>query len=226
MSDSKSVPLSARRERERTELQDKMVDAARTLLTGRGYAAVTMREIARRIEYSPTAIYLHFKDKDALIRELCRRDFQEMAGELAACAEIADPVERLTRLGERFVEFGLGQPHLYRMIFLDAPPPADDGDARDPDALVQAALRNAFAQAREGGRLRGEFSDPDLATQTFRAALHGAIALELAPERPGRAEGRPARERIKLLIGVLLRGMTQPAKARAAAAAPPGLFDR
>ena len=48
-----------------------ILDAARELFATEGYEAVTMRRIADRIEYSPTAIYFHFKDKESLVRELC-----------------------------------------------------------------------------------------------------------------------------------------------------------
>ncbi|HKO02638.1 MAG TPA: helix-turn-helix domain-containing protein, partial [Thermoanaerobaculia bacterium] len=42
-----------------------ILDAARELFATEGYDAVTMRRIADRIEYSPTAIYFHFNDKEA-----------------------------------------------------------------------------------------------------------------------------------------------------------------
>jgi len=57
-----------RRERERKAVRKKILDAARELFVAEGYDAVTMRRIAETIEYSPTAIYFHFKDKETLIR--------------------------------------------------------------------------------------------------------------------------------------------------------------
>ena len=60
-----------RRERERRELRRKILDAARALFVEQGYDAVTMRKIAQAIEYSPTAIYLHFRDKKAVINAIC-----------------------------------------------------------------------------------------------------------------------------------------------------------
>ena len=59
-----------RREREKQELRTGS-STRRASSSPSGYEAVTMRKIAERIEYSPTAIYFHFKDKEALIRELC-----------------------------------------------------------------------------------------------------------------------------------------------------------
>ncbi len=65
-----------RRERERQELRTRILDAARELFAEEGYDAVTMRKIADRIEYSPTAIYFHFRDKHALMRELVDARFR------------------------------------------------------------------------------------------------------------------------------------------------------
>ena len=90
-----------RRERERQELRTKILDAARELFVSEGYEAVTMRKIAEKIEYSATAIYLHFADKDALVTELCRHDFRSFAAHFGRAAVSEDPVERLRARGAR-----------------------------------------------------------------------------------------------------------------------------
>ena len=51
-----------RRSREKDELRGKILDAARALFVAQGYERVTMRKIAEAIEYSPTAIFVHFRD--------------------------------------------------------------------------------------------------------------------------------------------------------------------
>ena len=84
-----------RREREREEIRTRILDAARELFASEGVESVTMRRIADRIEYSPTAIYFHFRDKEALLAELCDCDFRAFAQEFFVIARLADPVERL-----------------------------------------------------------------------------------------------------------------------------------
>src|SRR6476661_2576088 len=96
-----------RRERERQELRTKILDAARELFATEGYEAVTMRKIAERIEYSPTAIYLHFKDKESVLREICEVDFLSLAQDLLKIGKIADPVERLRATGMAYAEFAV-----------------------------------------------------------------------------------------------------------------------
>src|SRR6478672_10046742 len=107
-----------RRERERQELRTKILDAARALFSAHGYDAVTMRKIAEAIEYSPTAIYQHFQDKETLVAELCRHDFRSFAGHFAAAAALEDPVERLCAAGRAYFAFAGECPQHYRSMFM------------------------------------------------------------------------------------------------------------
>src|ERR1700692_2619553 len=94
-----------RRERERDAVRTRVLDAARELFALHGYEGVSMRGIAEKIEYSPTMIYQHFKDKETLIKELCYSDFRELADALQDTLKIADPIERLRKCGEEYVRF-------------------------------------------------------------------------------------------------------------------------
>src|SRR6516162_10889190 len=109
---------SERREREKKELRSKILDAARELFAQQGYDAVTMRKIAERIEYSPTAIYLYFKDKDALIADLCRNDFVAFAERFLEFTAVSDPVERLRRIGRAYLSFAADYPQHYKLMFM------------------------------------------------------------------------------------------------------------
>src|SRR2546430_6761455 len=111
-----------RREREKAQVRDKIKAAARALFASEGYGAVSMRRIAEAIEYSPTAIYVHFADKDALMREICRDDFDRLSGAFAELANLADPVERIRGVGRAYVEFGTQYPNHYRLMFMTERP--------------------------------------------------------------------------------------------------------
>src|SRR3954468_3490798 len=88
-----------RREREKTEVREKILDAARNLFVSEGYESVSMRKIAEAIEYSPTAIYVHFKDKAELMQQLCEHDFRSLAHVFQDLNQIADPIERIRQHG-------------------------------------------------------------------------------------------------------------------------------
>src|SRR5262245_39035003 len=109
---------SERRERERQETRKRLLDAARELFVELGYDAVTMRKVAEKAEYSATAIYHHFEDKKALLRELCDQDFGELAKRFVGFAGIEDPIERLRAVGRAYIDFGLAYPNHYRLMFM------------------------------------------------------------------------------------------------------------
>jgi AcrR family transcriptional regulator len=78
----------ARRERERETLRKTILRAAREILVTEGYEAISLRTIADMIEYSAAALYLHFKDKDAILQALIDEGFEELAHRLRG---VADP---------------------------------------------------------------------------------------------------------------------------------------
>src|SRR3954471_7756225 len=121
-----------RREREKHDLRRKILDTARELFVKEGYDAVSMRKIAQEIEYSPTAIYLHFKDKEALFAELCSTDFRRLAGVFQSISTIKDPIERIRRTGRGYIDFALEYPNHYRLMFMTPHP-----ENHQPDEITK-----------------------------------------------------------------------------------------
>src|SRR5437660_12230763 len=56
--------IKERQERDRETVRRAILDAARDLFVSEGYANVSIRKIAERIEYSPAALYGYFPSKD------------------------------------------------------------------------------------------------------------------------------------------------------------------
>ena len=79
------TPSELRRERERAELTERIMNVARDMFVNDGYEAVTLRKIAKAIEYSPAAIYQYFKDKQELILAIIRLDYQDLRVHLVEC---------------------------------------------------------------------------------------------------------------------------------------------
>jgi AcrR family transcriptional regulator len=164
-----------RREREREEIQARILDAARDLFLAEGFERVTMRRIAEAIEYSPTAIYHHFEDKDDLFRALCRRDFGRLLGAFREHPLPADPVERVRALGLAYARFAVENPNHYRFMFMTPFKPDHKPEPDDPGHLSFGVLRDAVAEAVASGAFRPE--PVDRIAQILWANLHGAVAL-------------------------------------------------
>ena len=201
-----------RRARERQELQERILDAARELFARHGYEAVTLRKIAEAIEYTPAAIYGHFRDKDELIRTLCKRDFDVFSTRLASLASVADPLERLRRLGHEYIRFAVEHPQHYRLMFMSPAGLDHDADALerkgDPHRDGYAFLRLSVGQAIEQRRLRAEYADAELVAQTFWAGVHGVASLQITHAGDDWVEWRSIEARAKAMTHALVAGMS------------------
>ena len=209
--------VKERREREKSETRDKILDAARELFVTEGYDGVSMRRVAEKIEYSPTAIYVHFSDKEELFRELCRQDFARLQEVMQSPEMPADPVERLREIGRSYIEFGVRFPNHYVFLFMTPHPPHEpDEEDREimgnPEKDAYAFLRWAVQQAIDAGSLREEIRDAELVSQTLWASAHGVISLNIAKGKDPWVEWRPVADRAQMMLDVTLRGLLRAIK--------------
>jgi AcrR family transcriptional regulator len=204
--------VKERREREKSETRDKILDAARELFVTEGYEGVSMRRVAEKIEYSPTAIYVHFADKSELFQELCQQDFARLAEVFQSSAMSADPVERLKQIGRTYIDFGVRYPNHYKFMFMTPHPPIEPDEEEcekigNPELDAYAFLKWAVQQAIGAGRLREELADAELVSQTLWAAVHGVISLNIAKCKDPWVDWRPMQDRAETMLDVTMRGL-------------------
>ncbi len=173
----------AQRAADVTATRARILAAARRMIVRHGFAALSIRKLAAAVRYAPGTIYLYFQDRDAIGRELCLHGYRELLACLqAARHEAAEPTTNLRALFIAYLEFGLTQPEIYRLIFVDEPEylaavfakrPADD-----PATQAYRLLVDAARALPDGGRARSEASAIALAEACW-AAVHGVISLKL-----------------------------------------------
>jgi AcrR family transcriptional regulator len=204
--------VKERRERERTETREKILDAARELFIEEGFDGVSMRKIADRIEYSPTAIYMHFADKEQLFMEICHEDFRRLAQSMVGLAQVPDPVERLRRIGDAYIEFGLENPNHYRTMFMTPHPPIADSEEAlkgkgNPEEDAYELLRATVREALSAGAFREHLRDADLISQTLWAGVHGVVSLQIAKSDDPWVPWSDIRQRARTMTESLLHGL-------------------
>jgi len=204
--------VKERREREKSETRDKILDAARELFVTEGFEGVSMRKVAEKIEYSPTAIYVHFADKQELFRELCHQDYARLAEVFQSSAMSTDPIERLKQIGAIYIDFGTRYPNHYRFMFMTPHPPHEpDEEDREmmgnPEMDAYAFLKWAVQQAIDAGCFREDLTDAELISQTLWASVHGVISLHIAKGCDPWVEWRPLQDRAEMMPDVTLRGL-------------------
>src|SRR5688572_23324349 len=77
-----------------------------------------MRAVAERVGITATAIYRHYRDKDALLEVIASEGFKALEARCRAASEASrDPVERLRRMAVACVDFSLERPEATFSMF-------------------------------------------------------------------------------------------------------------
>lgn len=199
-----------RRERLKAETRQAILDAARDLFVSDGIEATTMRAIASKIGYTATAIYHHFRDKDALIEELCLADFTALGQAMYRIGTIADPLERLAKLGVAYAEFALANPSQYRFMFMTQKQhpilDANGCTAQLPDEDAYEFLFTTVSEGVAAGRFRSELTNPHEISQMMWGGIHGVISLWMTHGEDPYIEWHPAIETIRTMVNVMILG--------------------
>lgn len=180
-----------RREHQKAELRQHILTAAAELFLEQGYEHFSLRQVAERIGYTATTIYLYFQNKDDLLFEVVYDGWRRFSEEfLAAAQRGSDPVERLQSMGRCYVRFALDNPAVYDLMFV-----------RRTDFLVHENPHSGGKPADTFGVLcdtvaeavdRGIFRSGDVVgfADAIWAAVHGVVSLcpnIFDSERRGRA---------------------------------------
>lgn len=209
--------VKERQAQHRDELREKILDAARELLVREGVEQVSMRKIAKKINYTATTLFHHFPNKDALLLAVCEADFLALRRSFEKIATIADPLQRLRSLGMAYVSFALGHPSHYRLMFMTPHPPQLDLESArlhkgNPDQDAYAFLRQTVAAVIAAGLLRDEYQDVDLTAQILWSGVHGVVALHLIMSNSSWLDWRPVETIASGVIETMIAGMIRPGK--------------
>lgn len=176
--------------------REEILHAAKDLFLEQGYDSTTIRRIADRVGISAPALYLYFKDKEALMLALCDQTFEHLMEAIDEIEKtVADPLERVSRFSEAYVRFGLSHPDEYRLVFLGANMPeairktghrAATDDPTQPGiggALVFKRLVTILGELEASGvKLK---YPPDTCGELCWMGLHGLVtAFIMKPEFP------------------------------------------
>jgi AcrR family transcriptional regulator len=104
------------------DLRSALIEAGLELLKKRGADELSLREIARSVGVSATAVYRHFPDKQELVNALCRMGAEQLASaQVSASKAIGGGREGFDAMGQAYVRFALANPALFRLMMSNAP---------------------------------------------------------------------------------------------------------
>jgi len=166
-----------RREREKEDMRNRIIDAAMEMFTTEGYEAASIRKIADKIEYSPATIYLYYKDKDELLYDVQAECFDILVQHFKKAAIAKDPYERLQQICTAYVKFGWEHPEMYDLMFTIKAPmnKVHENDSwKNADDTFGCFMR-AIHECMELGLLR--FDNIYQAALSIWSFGHGLVSL-------------------------------------------------
>ncbi|MEL6149384.1 MAG: TetR/AcrR family transcriptional regulator [Chloroflexota bacterium] len=100
-------------------LYDTSINIALRLLSEGGADAVTMREIGRQADVSPSAIYRHFANKGALLAAIAEDGFNRLADihREIRIDESSSTGQRFRRMGVEYILFAAANAEQYRLMY-------------------------------------------------------------------------------------------------------------
>jgi AcrR family transcriptional regulator len=120
--------IAKRKEAERQNRIDTILDAARKLFLAHGYLGTSIRDIARESQLSTGAFYFYFADKDQVYGIICEEAGRVLIGHLKKALEDgADPIEKLRRMAWSYVDFYRDYPEQFELFVLRGMPFANLG---------------------------------------------------------------------------------------------------
>jgi AcrR family transcriptional regulator len=200
-------PRSARKAKGDGHLRRaEILHAAELIFVRDGYQGATIRKIAEEVGVSSTALYMHFRDKDEILLEICEGAISTL---LASNNEISarpiDAVSRVRLMLDAYMRFGLENPNTYRLAFCSNQVEISAMRrevAADLGARCYDRFMRTVADIAAEGRLR--VGDADSAAQTLWAACHGLVSLRINQHKSDKADGEVL---IALMLDSLFQGL-------------------
>ena len=171
--------IAERKEREKVELKTRIMGAARQLFIEKGFENTSMRNIANLIEYSPGTIYHYFKDKGEIFHALHAEGFMELGRRMEVLNSVIDPMERLKAMGKTYYSYGLENPEMYNLMFIEVAPVEflEDENNWTEGAIVHGGLRKTVSECIDAGHFTGHDLEP--LTYMIWSVVHGMVALKI-----------------------------------------------
>ncbi|MCI4664981.1 MAG: TetR/AcrR family transcriptional regulator [Neomegalonema sp.] len=189
------------------DLKRALRDAARKLIAEKGPSGFTIAEAARAVGVSPSAMYRHFADRDALLADVALEGFREFAERLeAAWADPRlTPLQGLDALGRAYLAFAAAEPAAFMAMF-------EAGLRISGSPTLRQEADRAFDVLHRAVAAVAATVPPEKRPPTLMAALHiwtlsHGVATLFARGAASRTAPMSPEDMLESAVGVYLRGL-------------------
>ena len=183
------------RQRRQANTRQAILQAALALINEKGLDKFSLREIARRVKYSPAGLYEYFDGKDDILRSLAREGDARLRAAFEAVPSDLPVVERLIQICLTYVEFVISSSE-YFAVMSAVPSTYTSLDQPVPRESSYFIFLQAVQNVIRAGKItpRDDFGS-EMVTYSLWAMVHGMGMLRLNQLREFEADFEIANRR-------------------------------
>jgi AcrR family transcriptional regulator len=167
-----------RKERQRKEVRDSILNAAWHIVNEDGWQTLSIRKIADAIEYSAPVIYDHFENKEAILSEFNRQGFQLLGNKLKEAKEgHSTASKQLEAIAYAYWDFAFENKEYYQLMYgLGMPTCESLTQVPELNAFIGVIFSTIEELKKAGG---SKDIDPWMKVHSFWSMIHGLVSINL-----------------------------------------------
>jgi len=182
--------LKKRREMEKLERHEEILDAAEKIFFLKSYEQSTMDDIAREAQLSRALLYVYFKDKAAIMRAIMLRAGQSLQARFENALHACEcGLSQIEGIGHAYHAFSVEEPHYFDVLTSVTTFPGPETEDTQALAMefcrerINSVMVQALANGIHDGSISPELVPEPLQTAFYlQGALHGVIMQTRGPK--------------------------------------------
>lgn len=178
--------MTTRRERDAQKMKTDILSAANEIAQTEGYEAISIRKIAKKIDYTASLIYHYFPSKEQIVSVLLQQGYGKLIAALTAAQGLeGNAEEKLRTMTRSFLQTALQIPQEFSIVHMDSSPLVLEHTAYLFKGAMEKRLPLHFiAECIKGMHPKRELDEHllELSAQSIAASTLG-LALKLIVEK-------------------------------------------
>ena len=172
--------ITERKERQRKEVRESILDSAWKMVNEEGWQHLSIRKIADAIEYSVPVVYDHFENKEAILSEFNRKGFKLLGDKLTeAKQKHKKSDEQLEAIAVAYWDFAFTNKEYYQLMYgLGMPTCESLTQVPEINAFI-GVIHTTINELLTANNKGHNESDTWLKVHSFWSMIHGLVSINL-----------------------------------------------
>jgi AcrR family transcriptional regulator len=208
-----------RRQEEKEQRRETIIDAAEVVFAHAGFAAAKMEDVAKQARVSRALVYLYFKNKEELQFAICARALSLLHVRFSAAVTTASTgYAQILAIGRSYVQFAKESPtHFMALSHFETHRPEQmepgsvEREVLEAGKQVHGVTIAALRQGQRDGSIRKNLGNPMFAALSLWSFCHGTIQIAMTKVHFLNDVGVAVDDFIEHALALALGGLKAPA---------------